>query len=159
MGDICKRDFALNLVEGKAKEYPGNFFFGNEPTLADVYWWSLRYGNGWVDNDEMFKGKLPWRHKDVLSQYPNSKKVIDGMDALPAGKAVVNWAIADEARGIQVPSILVVQETGFFGMLSVDNFAKVREFNPTATVHPNDVGMNPEAKKSINMVRESIANT
>ena len=33
-------------------------------------------------DDDHF-GKLPWRHKDVISKYPASKKVIDAVLALP----------------------------------------------------------------------------
>ena len=82
---MCKRDFAQKQVE----DWIGDkqFFGGDAPNAADFELASLWLGNNWV-KDEAFSG-LPWRHAEAVAKFPNTKRVIDNVLALPGVKDFV----------------------------------------------------------------------
>lgn len=151
--DACKRDFALDVVEGWAKSSGGDFLGGESISLADCCWYSLWLGNNWVKTIEG-KDKLPWTHEGAMEKYPNSKKAIDKCATVEGIKAVDDWMVAKD--DIQVASINVAIENKFFGMLNPDNMAKNRTFKFDGDmIHPNQVPYAGDAGKDFN-VFESI---
>lgn len=142
--DICKRDFCLDQIEAWATENAGPYFCGAEPSLADLYWVNLWLGNNWVAIDDIV---LPWKHKDVIEKYPNSKVIIDSMLANDGVKAVCSASIGEGDACIDV-----VNTTGFFGMLAKKMPGEGRKFNfdDGAAMHPNMVGYS-DKKATIDM--------
>lgn len=152
--DICKRDFALDIIENWAKNSGGDFLLGESVTLADLAWYSLWLGNNWIKNMEG-KDKLPWTHEGVADKYPNSKKAIDKCASVDAIKAGCDWAVAK--GDIQCASINMAIEKGFFGMLKVDNFAKTRTFKLDGdTIHPNQVPYAGDAGAAFNVFEKLV---
>jgi len=141
--DICKRDFSLDIVEQWANK-GSPYFQGTEPSWADFYFHSLWMGNNWVGNDD-FKG-LPWRHKDVIDKYPASKKIIELVGELEAVKYVNSTGLGEGS-----PSVELVNQTGFFGMLAKEMPGNARKFNYNTAVHPNAVAYVGDAAAQINM--------
>jgi glutathione S-transferase len=131
--DICKRDFCLNQVEAWAKAKEGPYFFGAEPSLADLYWLNLWLGNNWVAADDF---DLPWRHKDVIGKFPASKAIIDAMLEIPAIKTLNASACGEGDAPIDI-----INATGFFGLLAKKLPGNARKFDHPAgaAVHPNMV--------------------
>lgn len=147
--DACKRDFALDIVEGWAKSSSGDFLTGESITLVDCCWYSLWLGNNWIKKIEG-KDKLPWTHEGAIEKYPNSKKAIDKCATVDAIKQGDDWAAAK--GDIQCPSINAAIEMGMFGMLKPDNMAKNRTFKFTGDmIHPNQVPYAGEAGAAFNV--------
>jgi glutathione S-transferase len=146
--DACKRDFALDVVEGWAKANSSKFFDA-EVTLADLCWYSLWLGNNWVKTAEGMD-KLPWKHADVIDKYPASKAIIEACAALPGVKEVDGWCVFEGSY--QIASITQWNDGGAFGMLKIDNMAKTRTFKfDGPTIHPNQVPYAGDAGKPFNV--------
>lgn len=141
--DLCKRDFALGIVEDWAKGSPGTFLTGENPTVADFVLASLFCGNNWVQ-DEAFKG-LPWRHCDVIDQYPASKKAIDAVLALK-GVAEINDLNLEGAPGCNLWNTVIAKDALGKELNKGRNFAVVgAEGGPM--LHPNAVPYVPGMKE------------
>lgn len=138
--DVCKRDFSLGIVEDWAKA-GSPYFEGKEPTFADFFLFSLWMGNNWVQNDDF---DLPWKHKDVIDEYPATKAIIEGVGKLEGVKHVCATAIGEGDAAIDI-----VNATGFFGMLAKEMPGNARQFNFTdgGKMHPNMVGYSEEKDK------------
>lgn len=150
--DACKRDFALDTVEAWAKEVAdSNFLCGPEVSLADLCWYSLWQGNNWSKNAEGMD-KVPWKHWEVINNYPASKAVIDACAALNGVQEVDDWAQFSEDPPIQCASINTAIQAGFFGMLSADKMAQTRTFKFDGdSIHPNQVPYAGEAGAAFNV--------
>jgi len=138
--DICKRDFSLGIVEDWAKA-GSPFFEGSEPSWADFFFFSLWMGNNWAQNDDI---KAPWKHKDVIDQYPATKAIIEAVSKLEGVKHICSTAIGEGDAPVEL-----VNQTGFFGMLAKEMPGNARKFNFTegGTVHPNMVGYSEDKGK------------
>lgn len=142
--DICKRDFALQVVEDWAA-LGKPYFEGENPSLADFYWYNLWLSNNWVAPDEI---KLPWKHKDVIDKYPASKKIIDAVEALEGPAAIIMQSLGEGDA-----AITTVNATGMFGTLAKSMPGNARKFNFTdgGTLHPNFVAFAGDKKDYFDM--------
>jgi glutathione S-transferase len=139
--DLCKRDFALGVVEDWAKANEGDFFFGNAPTVADFALASLFLGNQWVQDDAF---ELPWKHKDQRAKYPASFKVIDATLALPKVAEFNNTPIGDPCPSIN--AFVTFTKTFMAAKLPGTGRTFVQDGE---MLHPNMVQMNmPDGSKA-----------
>jgi hypothetical protein len=143
--DLCKRDDCLKMVETWAAAGKP-YFEGENPSLADFYWYNLWLGNNWTQMDEI---KVPWKHKDVIAKYPASKKIIDAVEALEGPAAVISQSLGEGDA-----PITVVNQTGMFGSLPGQMPGNARKFNVFGegeSLHPNAVAYAGDKKASIDM--------
>eukprot|EP00041_Stephanoeca_diplocostata_P005574 m.64366 g.64366 ORF g.64366 m.64366 type:complete len:297 (-) comp15876_c0_seq1:199-1089(-) len=137
--DLCKRDFALDQVEGWASKNAGDFFEGEAVSLADIHMYSLFLGNS-CTSDDKFKGKLPWRHCDVLDKYPATKKLIEAVGAIEAVKTLNDVSL--QAGDIMIPSANQFATSGAGGFCSTTWPGNARKFKQEGDMlHPNAVMM------------------
>ena len=91
-----------------------------------------------VSNEEKFRGRLPWRHCEVVDTYTHSKAILDAMGALPAIAAVNEIRL--EKGPVHLPSINAAIMGGMFGFLTTDSLAGARRFKQSGDqIHPDMV--------------------
>jgi len=145
--DLCKRDFALDVVEAWCKE--GADIGGSSPTLADFWLASLHMGNCWTSDTSFDALPVKWE-RDLLPKYPSMQATILALLANEGVQSVNTTSISEAAMDI----------VSFNKFASPKFLAKQlpagRDFvydRKDGMVHPNAVAFMPNMKAIFDQTR------
>jgi len=141
--DLCKRDFALNMVEGWCSK--GKFVCGDTLSFVDLDLLSVHQTNMFNQHESF---DVPWKWAEKLPNYPSMHRLLT--ETLPKMDAILK--INTTSLGDGAPATILFQEQVAHNVLPHKLPGRGRMFQYDASdgmIHPNAVPYLPTEMKNI----------